>query len=219
LQPSPDTSEEDQPKLLDLGCCVAQELRSLAYSGIPSSNLYGSDLRNSHLQTSYELFNDRETFGATLVPADIFSPTLFEQEFAGWEGRFSIIHAGLFLHLFSWDQQIQVCEKIVRLTKQTKGSLFVGEMVGCQGGGIRGEGKDATFWPKGGERTQFLHDGETLKQMWDEVAKKTSTVAQWKINANFRLRDEQKSDESASCAFFVGEGIGWLTFSVERTHI
>ncbi|TVY53939.1 Methyltransferase ausD, partial [Lachnellula suecica] len=130
LSPTP---SRPQPKLLDLGCCVGQELRGLAHAGIPSQNLYGSDLRAPYLSTSYALFKDRATFHGPLVPADIFSPTLFEQELAGWESTFDVVHAGLFLHLFSRPQQLHVCEKIVRLMNPAKGSLFVGEMVGCLG--------------------------------------------------------------------------------------
>lgn len=216
LQPSPLQPHAEQPKLLDLGCCVGQELRSLAHARIPSSNLYGSDLNPKFLETSYDLFRDRDTFQATLVPANALSPTLFEKEFAGWQGKFSVVHAGLFLHLFDWEKQVDVSQNIVKLMKQEKGSLFVGEMVGCQGGGVRSSGKDSKFWEKGQERKQFLHDEKTFVDLWDEVAQKTSTVGQWRVDAKFTLRDPRRADGSAKCAFFVGEGVGWLTFSVER---
>jgi len=69
------------PELLDLGCCVAQELRSLTHFGsVPSSQLYGSDLIAPYLKTSYQLFNDEETFKGTLVSGDIFSATLFGED-------------------------------------------------------------------------------------------------------------------------------------------
>jgi hypothetical protein len=75
---SPSQSQPEPPLLLDLGCCVAQELRSLAqFGGVPSSQLYGSDLITAYLRTSYDLFKDEGTFKGTLVSADIFSATLF----------------------------------------------------------------------------------------------------------------------------------------------
>jgi len=75
---SPSPSQPEPPLLLDLGCCVAQELRSLAqFGGVASSQLYGSDLIAAYLRTSYDLFKDGRTFKGTLVSADIFSPTLF----------------------------------------------------------------------------------------------------------------------------------------------
>jgi hypothetical protein len=149
--------------MLDLGCCIAQELRSLTHAGIPSINLFGSDVVSSYLTTSYELFNDASTFQATLVPANIFSPTLFEDSFQGWENKFTVIHAGLFLHLFNRDQQIAVCERVVKLMKMEKGSMFLGEMVGCRGGGYRGPPKQTGFWAKGEERKQVCHSFELIQ--------------------------------------------------------
>jgi hypothetical protein len=217
MQPS-QSSPSTGPCLLDLGCCVAQELRSLAHAGIPSSNLFGSDLNPSYLTASYELFNDTTTFAGTLVPGNIFSSTLFEKEFKGWEGKFSVVHAGLFLHLFNREQQIEVCERVVRLLKEEKGALFLGEMVGCQGGGERGP-KASKFWGKGEERKQFLHDEESFAKLWSEIAVLTGTRGKWKVESRFRERAVGGGDgdgASKGCAFFTGKGIGWITFSVER---
>jgi hypothetical protein len=205
------------PKLLDLGCCVAQELRSLAYAGIPSSQLYGSDLVAGYLTTSYDLFLDKETFQGTLVPANIFSPTLFFDSFQGWENKFTVIHAGLFLHLFNWDQQVLVCTKIVKMLKKEKGALFVGEMVGCHGGGERGS--DTKFWSRGDDTKKYLHDDGSFERLWNEVAERTRTVGEWRVEGSFRVKRQERGNEeydSRGCGYFVGEGIGWLTFSVER---
>jgi len=206
-------------QLLDLGCCVAQELRSLAHAGVPSSQLYGSDLNPDFMTTSYVLFNDEDSFKGTLVPANIFDESLFEKSFKGWENKFGIIHTGLFLHLFDYNQQLTVCEKIIKLLSKEKGALFLGEMVGCEGSGVRDEGKDAAkFWKKEEERKQHLHDVEGFKKFWSEMAEKTSTAGMWKVEGNFRKRPKKGEDDGrpAPGSFFTGEGIGWLTFSVER---
>lgn len=203
------------PDFLDLGCCVAQELRSLVHSGVPSRHLYGSDLNPHFLSTSYDLFKDKDTFKGTLVRADIFSPKLFDENFKGWENKFAVIHAGLFLHLFSWEQQIAVCCTIAKLLNKNSDSLFVGEMVGCSGGGERDGGKGTKFWKKGEERKQFLHDEESFQGLWDEVAEQTGTVGKWKVDGIFKARKKNKDDPTGGCAFFTGEGIGWFIFSVE----
>ena len=52
----------------------------------------------------------------------------------GWERKFSVIHAGLFLHLFNRPQQLVACSRILNMLKDEKGALFVGEMVGYEGG-------------------------------------------------------------------------------------
>ncbi|KAK0114213.1 hypothetical protein ONS95_013712 [Cadophora gregata] len=214
------TASNPSPKFLDLGCCVGQELRALAHFGkVPSEDLYGSDINGSFLSTSYDLFKDKSRFKGTLVPADIFSQSIFDAggPFENWEGNFTVIHAGLFLHLFNIQQQVEVCKTIIKLLSDQPGALFLGEMVGCLGGGERGGGKDFKFWKQGEERKQFLHDGESFKALWDEVAKMTSTEGMWKVEGKFKVREKEADGEgSKGCAFFVGEGIGWLTFSVER---
>jgi len=87
--------------------------------------------------------------------------------------------------------------------------LFLGEMVGCEGGGERGEGKETKFWKEGDERKQFLHDEQTFEKMWEDVAEKTSTVGCWKIEGAFKKRGNMDgNDASHGCAFFTGEGIG-----------
>lgn len=199
------------PDILDLGCCVAQDLRSLAHSGIPSTQLYGSDLISSYLTSSYSLFNDVSKFKGTLVPADVFSETLFENEFQGWEHKFTIVHAGLFLHLFNWEQQLFVCERIVKLLKEEKGALFLGEMVGCQGGGLRGPANK-----NGLREKKFLHDEGSFTKLWEEVAERTGTVGCWRAEGLLTLRYGEWDGDGKSRAFFEGEGIGWFTFSVER---
>lgn len=205
------------PLLLDLGCCVAQELRSLAHKGIDSDRLYGTDINYRFLETSYELFKDKDTFQGKLVAADIFSPSLFLDQFKGWENKFSYIHAGLFLHLFNWEQQIRVCCTIVKLLASSSGSCLIGEMVGCRGGGERNSGSASKFWEKGKERKQFLHDDISFQKLWDEVAKETEIEGKWKIEANLKVRGSGVGNPSTGCAFFTGDGIGWFTFSVERT--
>ncbi|KAH7327067.1 hypothetical protein BKA65DRAFT_405529 [Rhexocercosporidium sp. MPI-PUGE-AT-0058] len=205
LTPSP---TKPSPKFLDIGSCVAQELRALAHFGkVPSENLYGTDINGSFLSTSYDLFKDRAKFKGTLVATDIFSPTLLDTNgpFETWKGMFTVIHAGLFLHLFSLQQQIDVCKTIIKLLSNQSGAMFLGEMVGCSGSGERSEGKG------------FLHDEESFKAMWDEVAEMTSTVGMWQVESRFTPRKKEADGEgSKGYAFFVGEGIGWLTFSVER---
>jgi hypothetical protein len=111
-----------------------------------------------------------------------------------------------------------VCKRIVKMFKKEKGALFVGEMVGCQGGGERGS--DRKFWFKGEETNMYLHDAGSFERLWNEVAERTGTVGEWRVKGSLRVKEQEKGnkeDRSRGCGFFVGEGIGWLTFSVERT--
>ena len=143
----------------------------------------------------------------------MFDDSIFEKGWKGWDGKFRIVHAGLFLHLFSWDQQLAVCEKVIRLMSEEKGTLFLGEMVGCESGGERGRVKF-----KREVRKQYLHDIQSFEKMWGEVAEKTGTIGMWKVEGSFKTRGHMKeSDGNRGCSgYFAGEDIRWFIFSVER---
>jgi SAM-dependent methyltransferase len=216
LQSSQDPARQG-PYFLDLGCCVGQELRSLASEGIPSQNLYGSDIVPSYLSKSYILFNDAAKFRGSLVSADIFSPTLFSDAFNGWESKFRVVHAGLFLHLFSYEKQVMVCRRVIKLLSEEPGSMFLGENAGCLGGGERALRSGTKVEGSGGEKSYFLHDDVTFSTMWDMVTRDSKTEGKWKVDATFRVWDKDRNAADANGGpFFVGNGIGWLNFSVER---
>jgi hypothetical protein len=66
---------------------------------------------------------------------------------------------------------------------------------------------------------QFLHDEDSFAKLWGDVAEVTGTKGQWKAESTFRERAPGEGDadgESKGRAFFTGEGIGWIKFSVER---
>lgn len=254
---------------------MGQELRSLAFAGVPSTQLYGSDLEAAFLSNSFQLFNDRDSFKAQLVPADVFSSTLWEKQWKGWEGTFDAVHTGLFLHMFTRERQLLVCEQIVKLLKPPKrkqeakpdigekgeaekkeeaakneqvekkeeaerkegidkeevenrgelekkmGALhvgdkdserivFMGENIGYEGGGNRATGSRRA---DGTEHIVFLHDAESFKKLWDEVAERTGTVGQWDVRARF---SSKVALAKSAASFFQGEGVGWLVFTVER---
>ncbi|RYP18293.1 hypothetical protein DL765_004013 [Monosporascus sp. GIB2] len=95
---------------LDVGCCVGQVLRQLAFQGVDSSRLYGIDSEPRFLSAGYELFRDRDTFKATLVTGDL----LASGEKGGGDdasrllnGKMTIIYAMSFFHLFSWQAQVR----------------------------------------------------------------------------------------------------------------
>lgn len=80
----------------------------------------------SFLSTSYQLFKDKERFAGTLVAADVLDEDVLDETgaFGGWEGKFKIVHAGLFLHLFGWEDQVRVCRAIIKLLKAEPGKLM-----------------------------------------------------------------------------------------------
>lgn len=99
----------------------------------------------------------------------------------------------------------------------TSGSLFIGEMVGCEDGERHGE-KGIKVWKKGEERKQYLHDPTSFKKLWDDVAEQTGTVGKWKVEGGLKVQKKGAGDPTGGRAFFTGEGIGWFTFSVEKVR-
>ncbi|KAM3068380.1 hypothetical protein ACMFMG_009517 [Clarireedia jacksonii] len=195
------TPSSSPPLLLDLGCCVAQELRSLAYhASIPTAQLYGTDYNPSFLKSSYKIFNDADS-DYTLIPANILDPNFFQITFRHLVHKFSIIHAALFMHLFTWEQQLQVCENVVQLMIDQEGALFVGCMVGKRGGGEAEQGR-------------WLHDENSWLRLWGEVWERLGTTGSWKVQGELRELGDVAGDDSI---YYRGEGIGIFEFSVERT--
>lgn len=110
-----------------MGCCFGQEIRRLAADGAPSENLYGSDLRPEFFELGYEFFRDRDTLKSKFIAADIFDPNSALKEL---DGKIDILYAGSFLHLFGYEQQLEVSIRIAKLLKEKPGSLLVGRQVG-----------------------------------------------------------------------------------------
>jgi hypothetical protein len=115
--------------------------------------------------------------------------------------KFSIIHAALFMHLFTWEQQLQVCENVVKLMIDQEGALFVGCMVGKRGGGEAEQGR-------------WLHDEDSWLRLWGEVWERLGTTGSWKVQGELRELGDVAGDDSI---YYRGEGIGLFEFSVERT--
>ncbi|KAL9095564.1 MAG: hypothetical protein Q9165_001996 [Trypethelium subeluteriae] len=122
------------------------------FDGAPSSNLYGSDLRPDFIELGYELFLDKQTFGATFLPADIFDPN---SDLKQLDGTIDIIQTSSFFHLFDRDTQIRLAKRVVALLKPQKDSLIFGRQVGNVEGGAVPASSDPG-------RLLFRHNVETF---------------------------------------------------------
>ncbi|KAH8594538.1 hypothetical protein B0O99DRAFT_595467 [Bisporella sp. PMI_857] len=167
--------------LLDLGCCFGQELRQLVYDGVPVSSLYASDLRPDFFQLGYELFNDKSTFTAKFIAADVFDSSP-ENGLKEIEGEIDIVYAGSFLHLFGWEEQVQACERIVALLKPVKDSVLMGRQIGDV------VSREMVHKTNGGQK-MYLHNPESFRKLWDEVGEKTGTS--WKTEVQVKELGEE----------------------------
>jgi SAM-dependent methyltransferase len=115
--------------LLDLGCCLGQDLRRLVCDGVPAERLIGVDLRPDFIEQGYELFRDRETLSAKFITADMLDDSP-ENLLRNLHNSVDIVHAASFLHLWDWDTQVKLCEGTVRLLRERPGSMVFGRQVG-----------------------------------------------------------------------------------------
>ncbi|KAI2629987.1 hypothetical protein GGR54DRAFT_628378 [Hypoxylon sp. NC1633] len=167
LAPSSKTS------FLDVGCCIGQVLRQLAYDGVDSSKLYGTDLEPRFFETGFDLFRDRGKFKATLVAGDMLSEE-GDKKLDVLDGKMSIIHSTSFFHLFTWEEQIRAARRMVRLfDPNDPDAMIFGRQVGTTTPGNR----DGTSGPK-----RYLHNAESWQELWDEVGMLTGTS--WRTEVN-----------------------------------
>lgn len=165
----------DGEKYLDLGCGLGQEMRRLIYDGVPSENLYGTDLRPEFLDMGYELFVDRETCHSTFIAADAFSEN---SELSQLNGTISVIFAGAFFHLFGRKKQLDIARLVTRLLKPTAGSMVLGRQVGSVKPGLYEHGTNP-------DSNMFRHDGQTWQELWDEVGAETGV--RWHVETTLTL--------------------------------
>ncbi|KAL5353797.1 hypothetical protein ACLOAV_001839 [Pseudogymnoascus australis] len=154
--------KDDKQTFLDLGCCLGTEIRQLVADGAPSENLHGTDLRPEFWELGYNMFDDRDSLKASFLTGDVFDPA---SELVKLDRRVDVIHAGLFFHLFSFEQQIEIAKRTVKLMRPVKGSLLVGWQVGCLDAGPL-ESPD-------GKTILYRHDAESWAGLWREVSEQT----------------------------------------------
>lgn len=157
-------------KLLDLGCCFGHILRQLAFDGSPADNLTGADLRPEFIELGYELFRDKDTFGAHFMTADILDPT--DTVLAALDGKFDVVHTASFFHLFGWDDQVKIGERVVRFFRPGAKALVLGRQ------SARREPLSVEAWRQTDEK-KYHHNVASLQQLWDVIGEKTGT--KWRV--------------------------------------
>ena len=187
--------------LLDLGCCFAQDIRKLIYDGVPSENLYACDSEPDFLELGYDLFVDRDTTKAHFFTADIFQ---LDGTLGDLEGKIDIVHAASFFHIFGWDDQVNICRRIIQILKPQKGSLVFGRQIGKD----KASETENTLIKDTDRRTIWRHDRESFKRMWGIAGQDTGT--KWDVWVEL----DQKGDMISSS--WDDEGLRRLLFHVQR---
>ncbi|GAD93798.1 hypothetical protein SNOG_10728 [Paecilomyces variotii No. 5] len=189
LKPKADVSE-DQARFLDIACCFGQDIRKLIHDGVPASAVYGTDIKREFLDLGFEFFKDKAKFPEPerqFFVADIFDAAGPER--AGiWNemmGKFTVIQMANFLHLFTYERQLQICCTVARLLVAKPGALVVGRQLGSAD---PREVERGLLVSSSGSR--YWHSPETFRQMWAEAGEKTGT--KWDVDVRFIELDEEK---------------------------
>ncbi|KAI0450222.1 hypothetical protein F5B21DRAFT_491663 [Xylaria acuta] len=179
-----DEDEDDETRLLDVGCCVGQVLRKLAFDGVDSRRLYGTDVEPRFLDIGYDLFRDRYKFKGRFVIGDILLNNRSKENsdddndddddddggddaLDALDAKMTFIHATSFFHLFTWDDQVRAATRMVRLLRPDRPDVM---LFGRQVGTVlpRDHGR-------AGSDKVYLHNAASWQRLWDEVGARTGT--------------------------------------------
>lgn len=159
-------------KLLDLGCCLAQDIRKLVVDGVPAENLYGAEYEAPFIDVGYDLFKDRDTLKSHFMQADVLDPTP-DTQLNRLNGSIDVIHLGMVLHVFDREEQLVALERCVKILKPEPGTLIVGQAVGHA---------DGKLSPAHEGKFSYKHSDETFRELIEDLEKTTG--------ARFRVKAE-----------------------------
>jgi SAM-dependent methyltransferase len=154
---------------LDIGCCVGQDIRRLAYDGVPSERIVGLELERGFIDLGYDLFRDRDKIKSQFVVANMLDEN--NDELDSLAGSFDTIHVGMVIQLFNRDEQMKFLAKVFKLGKEEPGVLIVGHFLGHTDAAEDVPGKFG--------QANMRHNLESWFKLWNEVCEKTGT--RWRL--------------------------------------
>lgn len=130
------------------------------------------------------------------------------------KGKMDIISATAFLHLFGWEDQVRVCERMIGFLKPVERGEEKQVVFGRQSGSVRpgARVREEVMW---GRREVFMHDVESFKRLWEEVGRRTGT--KWEVRGELRALGNEgvkgiEDAETARLLLFsvwrLDEGVG-----------
>lgn len=155
-------------RLLDVGCCLGQDVRKLIHDGAPSDSLAGIDLDKRFFELGNILFRD-EGSKVEFIEANILqkSPKL-----DALRHSFDILHMCMFLHMLTWEEQLALFKKANELLKPVEGSMVVGESAGH----VHGIATESTW-----NKSTFRHNESSFRTLMALVSEETGT--EWNVKA------------------------------------
>ncbi|MCJ1347442.1 hypothetical protein MMC31_005667, partial [Peltigera leucophlebia] len=191
-------------KFLDLGTGLGQDLRKLAFDGVPVQSLYGSDIAPEYERIGHQLFRDGDRFTGRFIVADFFEEDPEKSGLAKTEGSWDVINIMLILHLFDLPTQIQACRRILKLLSRKPGSMVIGEQTGSTE--PREHVLKPPFAAEGEYKTIYQQSDETFIEMWRVVGREAGRELKIEV-----VYDDQEHRDR----YFSGPEQRLLLFTVE----
>lgn len=198
-----------------MGTCLGQDLRKLAFDGVPQEQLYGVDVFPEYEALGHHFFRDANTFKDRFFTGDLFSDDP-EDTLAKSKGTWHIIEIVMFLHIWDWDLQIAACKRLLKLLAPDNGMI-----IGAQTGSTESRHIELRppYTSPGEERKIFRHNLESFRQMWDQVQKEEGIRV--KVDVEYDSHTErskliQESESGERTFFFPPSGVEVkLFFTIE----
>ena len=164
--------------ILDLGCCLGQDLRYMAADGAPTQNMYASDVVPEFWDIGFDLYRDLDSMKARFLEADILNPVSLHAEL---NGKIDVVLVNSVFHLFDWDRQVEAGKNIVSLSRP--GTWVIGYQIGSSLG--KASPSSATTGGAAGATggsSGFFHNPDTWQKLWQQIEKETKTV--WEVESS-----------------------------------
>ncbi|KAF2499061.1 hypothetical protein BU16DRAFT_603032 [Lophium mytilinum] len=156
-------------KLLDLGTCLGQDLRKLAYDGAPIPALLGADLLDFEA-AGHALFRDLDRFTrGHYIQGNIFAADDdAEDKLLKTRGSWFFVHVSMFLHIWPLEQQEEAAANILKLLKKEPGAMVIGTQTGTLT--AKNDKLEPPFCRQGEEKYVYRHNCESMAALWHRVA-------------------------------------------------
>jgi hypothetical protein len=146
-----------------------------AFDGAPSDNLYAVDIAN-HWDVGYSMFNDRQTFLAHFIEADIVHPN---PNLTSLSNTVDIIYISKVFHQWDWETQLAALRSTIAFSGPS--SMVVGFHAAAVGAGLK-------IWEEVGRETGTEWDaGHVVLRDITELANSPESLAY--LDENCRLMD------------------------------
>ncbi|KAL7628304.1 hypothetical protein AAE478_002504 [Parahypoxylon ruwenzoriense] len=197
-------ADAPEPLFLDVGTCFGQDVRRLAFDGVPARRLWASDIEAELVDLGFRMFNDADRLPRShfLCPGNLLvdSPGDKLREL---DGRVTILHLTAVFHLFSLEDQKVAADRCLRLLRKDTGGpvLLLGGQVGSLvAGSFVSQNISGVYTHK------YWHNEQSWRDLWQEVVQREEwkdKVKKVEVESKLLKRTTQKNDEGAEVIVFV----------------